>query len=55
MVEKHKMSKDQKAFYKCNMWNNTIKTTFFFSFITTRKAAKWIKKKIYAVDNDMAS
>ena len=28
MVEKQKMSKNQKTFYKCNMCNNTIKITF---------------------------
>ena len=50
MVEKQKMIKDQKTFYKCNMCNNTIKIIFFFFFITTRKTAKWIKSKINAVD-----
>ena len=45
---KHKRSKDQKIFDKSNMWKNTIIITF--NCITTRKAAKLIKNKIYAVD-----
>ena len=28
IVEKHKIKKNQQTFYKCNMFNNTIKITF---------------------------
>ena len=48
MVEKHKTRKNQLTFYKCNMCNNTIKTTLYS--ITTSKAAKGINKMINAVD-----
>ena len=48
IVEKHKTRKNQQTFYKCNMWNNTIKITLYC--ITTRKATKGIKNRIIAVD-----
>ena len=48
MVEKYKTRKNQQTFYNCNMCNNTIKITLYC--ITTRKAAKVIKKIVNAVD-----
>ena len=48
MVEKHKTRKNQLTFYKCNMYNNTIKITLYS--ITTRKAAKGINNIINAAD-----
>ena len=41
MVEKHKTRKNQQTFYKCNISNNTVKTTLYC--ITTIKAKKGIK------------
>ena len=48
MVKKRKTMKNQQAFYKCNMCNNTIKITLYY--VTTRKAAKGIKSIINSVD-----
>ncbi len=42
------MSKNQKAFYKCNMCNNTIKITFLLH--NYKKMAIGIKNKFIAVD-----
>ena len=48
MVEKLKTKKNQQIFDNSNMWNNTIKITFYY--ITTRKATKGIKNIFNAVD-----
>ena len=48
MVDKHKTRKNQQKFYKCNIFNNTIK--HILSCITTKKAPKGIANIINAVD-----
>ena len=48
IVEKHKTKKNQQTFYKCYMCNITMKITLYY--ITSRKAAKEIKKIIHGVD-----